>query len=390
MKTLSKLFCLKNSCIILDQDETNVFIAFSEEVDSKARKTVEDRLIRYFLPKAAVFTAISQNELEIKIKRLNPEKKDSLQSPKESKPESDLMEIVKTPPVINLLNSILSEAIIKNVSDIHVELSDSTCNIRYRINGDMSIAFETDTEKGKALISRIKLLSQLNILEHRRCQDGRFSFTQTDQVCDVRVSCIPTLYGESVVMRLLGGYSSIPDLHELGFSTDEMEQILKLTEKEQGLILVSGATGNGKTTTMASILSRLNSPEKKIISVEDPVEFKIPGIIQIQVDESCGKTFSQILKKVLRHDPDILLVGEIRDKESAVLACRMALTGHLVISSVHTGKAEDCMTRLTDLGIPPFIVKDVVKGIIWQELVKTKDGKRTVKACIKETWKEAC
>ena len=261
----------------------------------------------------------------------------------------------------------------KKASDIHIDEDTEGMKVRYRKDGKLFFMLEEERSKGEAVIARIKLLSDLNIMEHRRCQDGRFDYKKGVNTYDIRVSVMAGIEGESVVMRILGGDIKAPELETLGFSERQMEDIKTLMKMKSGLVLTAGPTGSGKTTTLAAIITRLNTQEINIITVEDPVEYRIKGVLQVGVDEESGQTFFEVLKRILRHDPDILMVGEIRDEKTAAMACRMALTGHLVFASIHTSSCEETPLRLTDMGVPPYITGAVLKGVISQRLVEKRE-----------------
>jgi len=381
MKNLSKLFCMRNRCIILYEDEALVKIGCV-----KTDESTRERLGRYFRNRTVLFETMDCETFDILVKRMGTPGARERTILYEA---ADPLEEAKKAPVVNLTSSILEDGILQKVSDIHIEVSDEKCTVRFRKDGRLFTNLETDLRTGRALIGRIKLLSNLNILEHRKCQDGRFDFVFGGKKHDIRVSCLPSGDCESVALRILGGGKEIPCLAELGFSPEELVKIRDFEKLEKGLILVTGSTGMGKTTTLASILSEMEKQNSKIITIEDPVEYTIPGTVQIQVDETIGKTFSEVLKRVLRHDPDILLIGEIRDRETASFACRLALTGHLVFGTLHTGSCEETVTRLLDLGAAPYILCDVLKGVIAQKLVPKKEGGRTVKAEIRSFDTEA-
>lgn len=375
MKNLSKIFCLRNRCLVLYEDETTVKIGFV-----KADESAQERLRRYFKNRNVIFDLMTAESFDILVKRIGtPEAKEN----KKQLHISDPMEEAKKAPVVNLTASILGDGIRRNASDIHIEVTEAKCTVRFRKDGNLSTNLETDCRTGRAIIGRIKLLSGLNILEHRKCQDGRFDFTYNGKTFDIRVSCLPSNECESVALRLLGGGRNIPSLEELGFSKEEIALIRQFEKLEKGLVLVTGSTGMGKSTTLASILNEMEKQQTKIITIEDPVEYTIPGTVQIQVEEEIGKTFPEVLKRVLRHDPDILLIGEIRDEETASFACRLALTGHLVFGTLHTGSTEETVTRLLDLSVAPYILSNVLKGVIGQKLVQKQGGGRTVNAEIR-------
>ena len=378
-KTLSAQFCEKNGLAVITENDEEVEIGFVKEIS----REVYERLERYYLPeKRIILNKISEEEFEVIIARLYSGS-GYFQSEKEEKTKSDERSAAKAAPAVNLLNSIISEGILRKATDIHINITKNEGVVRYRKDGKLHLMLKAEREKSEAVVARIKLLSDLNILEHRRCQDGRFDYVFKDSTYDLRVSIISGIEGESVVLRILGGDIRTPELEELGFTKKQLGEIRSLMKKESGLVLAAGPTGSGKTTTLASIISEINSEDINIITVEDPVEYRIKNIVQVSVEEEIGKSFAEVLKRILRHDPDILMVGEIRDEETAAIACRMALTGHLVFASIHTASCEETPLRLTDMGVPSYIVGAVLKGVISQRLVEKKGGGRTVKADIK-------
>lgn len=378
-KTLSAQFCEKNGLAVITENEEEVEIGFVKEIS----REVYERLERYYLPeKRIILNKISEEEFEVIIARLYSGS-GYFQSEKEEKTKSDERSAAKAAPAVNLLNSIISEGILRKATDIHINITKNEGVVRYRKDGKLHLMLKAEREKSEAVVARIKLLSDLNILEHRRCQDGRFDYGFKDSTYDLRVSIISGIEGESVVLRILGGDIRTPELEELGFTKKQLGEIRSLMKKESGLVLAAGPTGSGKTTTLASIISEINRDDINIITVEDPVEYRIKNIVQVSVEEEIGKSFAEVLKRILRHDPDILMVGEIRDEETAAIACRMALTGHLVFASIHTASCEETPLRLTDMGVPSYIVGAVLKGVISQRLVEKKGGGRTVKADIK-------
>lgn len=273
-------------------------------------------------------------------------------------------------PVVKLLNSLFRDAVQARASDIHIEPAEKTLRIRFRIDGILNENTLDDKRIVGALIQRLKLRAHLDIAEKRIPQDGRFNFKIKGKSFDVRVSTIPTAYGESVVMRLLDQSSPITDLGRLGIDADTVKRIEEIYSKPHGMLLVTGPTGSGKTTTLYSILGRLNSPERKILTVEDPIEYKIDRINQIQVNAKIELTFARVLRALLRQDPDVILVGEIRDAETAQIAMRAAITGHLVLATLHTNDAMTSAMRLIDMGAEGYMVAAAVKGIIGQRLIR--------------------
>lgn len=273
-------------------------------------------------------------------------------------------------PVVKLLNSLFRDAVQARASDIHIEPSEKCLRIRFRVDGILNENILDDKRIVNALIQRLKLRAHLDIAEKRLPQDGRFNFKIKGQSFDVRVSTIPTANGESVVMRLLAQSSQVTDLSQLGIDPQTVKQIEEIYSKPHGMLLVTGPTGSGKTTTLYSILQRLNSPERKILTVEDPIEYRVERVNQIQVNAKIDLTFARVLRALLRQDPDIIMVGEIRDAETAQIAMRAAITGHLVLATLHTNDAMTSAMRLIDMGSEGYMVAAAVKGIIGQRLIR--------------------
>jgi len=273
-------------------------------------------------------------------------------------------------PVIKLVNHIISEAVEKRASDIHLEPFAEDLILRYRIDG-MLHEFEAPPKKlNSAITTRIKIMAKLDISERRLPQDGRIKLKILGKDIDMRVSTLPTLYGESVVMRILDRSNLKVELEHLGFPKKQLEQLLVLINKPYGKLLVTGPTGSGKTTTLYAALDKINTSEKKIITVEDPVEYQMRGINQIHVKPQIGLTFASGLRSIVRQDPDVIMVGEIRDPETAEIAIQAALTGHLVFSTVHTNDAAGAITRLLDMGIENFLISSALLGVLAQRLVR--------------------
>ncbi|MEI8139522.1 MAG: GspE/PulE family protein [bacterium] len=274
--------------------------------------------------------------------------------------------------MIRFVNQIISEAIRRNATDIHLEPFETHLRLRYRIDG---ILQDIPLPKGiqkfrKAVASCVKIMAELDIAEHRKPHDGRIKVRSGDEEFDLRVSILPTRFGETVNMRILNRKSMFIDLQHLGLGEAQRPAIEALSSLPHGVILITGPTGSGKTTTLYATLSRMNTPAVKIITVEDPIEYQMEGINQIQVHAKIGLTFASILRSILRHDPDIVLIGEIRDAETADIAVRASLTGHLVFSTLHTNDAPSAITRLSDMGVEPYLVSSCLEGVIAQRLVR--------------------
>jgi len=281
-----------------------------------------------------------------------------------------LTELAFEAPVIKYLNNLITKAVDLRATDIHIENYKNKGRVRFRIDGILHDIEFLDENFARAVISRIKLLSNLNIAERRLPQDGKFSTKVASIVLDIRVSTIPMVHGEGVVMRLLYRERLSFDIKALGMEKDHYDLALKLISYPYGILLVTGPTGSGKTTTLYSMLTYLNSDEKKIITIEDPVEYQLEGINQIQVKPEIGLTFANALRSILRHDPDIIMVGEIRDRETAEISIHSALTGHLVLSTLHTNDAPSSLFRLIEMGIEEYLINASIIGVIAQRIVR--------------------
>ncbi|NLW62236.1 MAG: Flp pilus assembly complex ATPase component TadA [Synergistaceae bacterium] len=273
-------------------------------------------------------------------------------------------------PVVRLVNSILEQSVKEKASDIHIEPSDSTTSVRMRIDGMLFLTTEIPKNLHMPLIARIKILAGMDIAEKRRPQDGRILIKVSGKKMDMRVSTLPSIFGEKAVLRLLDQDNEHIGIEKLGFEHDQAEKLKQVVTAPHGIILVTGPTGSGKSTTLYSLLELINKPEVNIITIEDPVEYTIAGITQIQVNEKIDVTFGSALRSILRQDPDKLMVGEIRDQETAHLAVRVALTGHLVLSTLHTNDAPASINRLVDMGVPNFLIASSLRCIVAQRLVR--------------------
>jgi len=282
-----------------------------------------------------------------------------------------LRDLASEAPVVRMVNLILHKAVELGASDIHIEPFEEALRVRYRIDGILREGEAPQARLAAAVISRVKIMARLNIAERRLPQDGRIKLRVQGRELDLRVSTVPTLYGESAVMRLLDRQSIRFDLDALGFSGPGRRHFESALQRPHGIILVTGPTGSGKTTTLYTALSRLNSPERKIITVEDPVEYQLDGINQIQVKPAIGLTFAGALRSIVRQDPDIIMIGEMRDLETAKIAVQSALTGHLVLSTLHTNDAAGSVSRMLDMGVEDFLLGSTVIGILAQRLVRT-------------------
>lgn len=308
-------------------------------------------------------------------KNLSPEVEEAI-AQVTSKQKPDALKEVKdisslsNAPIAKIVNTILEFAMKSRASDVHIEPNEIKTRIRYRIDGILQEKLSLPASIHESLVSRIKILSQMKIDEKRVPQDGRFNFTSNNEEIDLRVSSLPTVFGEKIVMRLLRKSGGIPTLQQLGLDGPQLKRFEDGINKPYGIVLVTGPTGSGKTTTLYSVLTKLNTKAVNIITLEDPVEYQVDGINQVQINQKAGLTFASGLKSFLRQDPNIILVGEIRDKETTQLAIQAALTGHLVFSTLHTNDAATAIPRLTDLGGEPFLIASVISTIIAQRIVR--------------------
>jgi general secretion pathway protein E len=284
-----------------------------------------------------------------------------------------LKDLASEAPVIRLVNLILQRAVEQRASDIHVEPFESQLKVRYRIDGVLHEAEAPPSSSAAAVISRLKIMARLDIAERRLPQDGRIMLRIQGKALDLRVSTVPTSFGESVVMRLLDRQTVSFDFQSLGMDGERLEGFLEVLRNPHGILLVTGPTGSGKTTTLYTALSQLNTAERKIITVEDPVEYQLEGINQIQVKPSIGLDFAGALRSIVRQDPDVIMIGEMRDLETCRIAIQSSLTGHLVLSTLHTNSAAASITRLLDMGVESYLIASTVKGILAQRLVRRLD-----------------
>lgn len=283
----------------------------------------------------------------------------------------DLLDAEDEAPIIRLVNSLISQAVKEHASDIHIEPAERDLTVRFRIDGILYEKIRPPKKLQASIVSRVKIQAGLNIAEKRLPQDGRIRIKIAGKDIDIRVATVPTSYGERITMRLLDRSNILLDLTDLGFSPDNYAAMGGLVKKSHGIILVTGPTGSGKTTTLYACLSTINKPDLNILTIEDPVEYQLDGVSQTQVNSKINLTFASGLRSFLRHDPDVIMVGEIRDLETAEIAIQAALTGHLVLSTIHTNDAPGAITRLVDMGVEPFLVASSVIGILAQRLVRT-------------------
>lgn len=284
--------------------------------------------------------------------------------------DADYIDEINNAPAVRLVNSVISQAVKSRASDIHIEPCENFVKIRFRIDGQLQEVMRAARQTLSAIITRIKIMSNLNIAEKRLPQDGRVMITVDNKDIDMRISVLPTVFGEKIVIRILNRNSFLVTKDQLGIDSVQLAKLEKMIKIQNGIILLTGPTGSGKSTTLYTLLNELNTDEKNIITVEDPVEYMMEGISQVHVNNKIGLTFASGLRSILRQDPDIIMIGEIRDNETAEIAIRAAITGHLVLSTLHTNDAPSSISRLIDMGIQPFLVSTSLIGSIAQRLVR--------------------
>lgn len=279
-------------------------------------------------------------------------------------------EDIEDQPIIKFVNNMIAEAVRQRVSDIHLEPQEKKLVIRFRVDGKLIKYMDSSKELAPSVTSRIKFISGMNIAEKRIPQDGRIHYNINNQKIDMRVSSLPCVYGEKIVIRITTALGMKLDKKNIGFLPENLEKFDQLLTSSRGIILLSGATGSGKSTTLYAALSSLNTEDKNIVTVENPVEMVLPGATQVNINEKAGLTFASVLRSILRQDPDIIMIGEIRDQETADIAARAAITGHLVLSTIHTYNAASSVVRLIDMGVEPYMVSSSMLGVIAQKLVR--------------------
>jgi type II secretory ATPase GspE/PulE/Tfp pilus assembly ATPase PilB-like protein len=355
-----------NSAIKLREDEEEVLVGICNP-----ENTALVQYLKNFHGKPVIFRQIDHSELAGYLgKRLSILETGASRSPAADDERILLDRLANDAPIVNLVNSLMIEAIRKGASDIHIESFSDETRVRYRIDGALRIVGMIEKDKFPAVASRIKIMANLNIMERRLPQDGRISVHLGDGTFDVRVSIVPIAAGESIVLRLFNTNGTPLGLEELGIDAETLSLLRALIAVPHGLVLATGPTGSGKTTTLNAALRELASERVKIVTIEDPVEYLIQGVGQIQTHERIGLTFDSLLRRVLRQDPDIVMVGEIRDTPTAELSVRAALTGHLVLSTLHTNDAVSVIPRLKNMGVEPYLLAAVLRGAMAQRLVR--------------------
>jgi type IV pilus assembly protein PilB len=350
--------------LVAMEDPLNIF--YIEDIESETGRIAETVLASKTQIMDSIEKYMGRRNAEKAVEDFDKEK-----SANEELGEAELEDIsVTNSPVVRLINSLISQALKMDASDIHIEPLENRIRVRVRVDGELQEILTPSKHTQSAIVTRVKIIAGMNIAEKRLPQDGRIEMKIDNYIVDLRISVLPTAYGEKIVMRILDRNNFLKTKEELGFTQSNMEKFNALLEVPNGIILASGPTGSGKTTTLYAALYELNKLNKNIITIEDPVEYKIEGINQVQVNTKAGLLFSTGLRSILRQDPNIIMVGEIRDEETAEIAVRAAITGHMVISTIHTNDAVSTIMRLQDMGVKPFLVAASLRGIVAQRLVK--------------------
>jgi len=370
LDTVPPVIVKKYGVIPLFLVERTLSVAMSDPFDIRARDELRKKTMYnievMFAPPSEIQQAIIQY---YGVSGTLEEVLSSFESPEAGKKALPIT-AAEEAPITKLVNLLIIQAAQEKASDIHIEPEENRTRVRYRIDGIMHEVSSPPAHLHNPLVSRIKVMSKMDIAESRVPQDGRFEYNFEAREIDVRVSTYPTIYGEAVVMRLLDKQAIILDMKDLGFNEANLKRFKTTITRPYGIILVTGPTGSGKTTTLYATLNTINTPERNIVTVEDPVEYELPGIRQSQINPKAGLVFANALRSMLRQDPDIILVGEVRDLETARVAIEAALTGHLVFSTLHTNDAVGALTRLTDMGVEPFLTSSSVAAVIAQRLVR--------------------
>ena len=375
MEQVSERF-LKERCILpLGHTGEGIVLAMADPLDAYAVRAMQlvtgMTMVRRVAAERAIRSALDRlYESERSSVRDIIDEQAWAMTPSAEEDVERLKDLASEAPVVRLVDTILKEAVTSSASDIHIEPFEHRLAFRYRVDGVLREAESPAVQVAPALISRIKIMAGLNIAERRLAQDGRIRLRIQGRKVDLRVSTLPSLHGESVVIRLLQHDAVPPDFTVLGFGADNRASVEAMLASHDGVVLATGPTGSGKTTTLYAALHRLTKPECKIVTVEDPVEYEVPQVTQVHVNAEIGLTFANLLRSIVRHDPDIIMIGEMRDHETAEVAVRSALTGHMVLSSLHTNDAPGAVTRLLDMGVADYLVASTLRGVIAQRLVR--------------------
>lgn len=375
LNLLTKDFAIKNNVISIEANEKRIVIATNDPMNFYLMDEIiirTGRNVKFVLAtKTNIENAISQYYDEISSEvRENLNKQFEIDKLTVLNLDEQLKNEIENSPIVKFVNNLIFNAISFNASDIHIEPNNLNTKIRMRVDGQLIEKIEISSKIHNSLVTRIKIMAKLDIAEKRIPQDGRIEIQDNNKTFDLRVSTLPTVYGEKIVIRVLGGMGNLLDIKKLGFNPINREVLNKILKSPNGIILVSGPTGSGKTTTLYSILKEVNKSTVNIVTIEDPVEYRIEGISQVQVNNKTGLSFANGLRSILRQDPDIIMLGEIRDNETAEIAVKASITGHLVLSTIHTNSACGTIPRLIDMDIEPFLLSSSIVGVISQRLIK--------------------
>lgn len=358
----------RSSVIPIGFRDGSLLLAMSDPLDVE---TIDDMYLRTQMQIQPVVATASQIDYAVEKYITASDAFEGLAASMAEDVEEDIEAIVdEDVPVVRLVNQLIREAVMDKASDIHLEPGANGVRVRFRVDGVLHEVMTAPSSARAGIVSRIKVMADMDISERRRPQDGRIGLVVNERMMDMRVATLPTPFGENVVIRVLNHESEQPQLEDLGMGKEQQEIVQRFLARSYGEILVSGPTGSGKSTTLYAALTRINDPSLKIITIEDPIEYQVAGVTQMAVNPGIGLTFAHLLRTVLRSDPDIVMVGEIRDEETAQIATRAALTGHLVLSSIHTNDAPSALTRLTDMRVAPFVASSALIGVIAQRLVR--------------------
>lgn len=373
-------FCRDNGVLPFRREDDTVYVATDDplrlDILDEVRLLVRGHTEPVIMPKTALATLINAS-FDRKSRQLGADldQLEEAETPYAEEVSLDINDLLEAgddddAPVIRFVNSLFVQSVRERASDIHIEPGEREIVVRFRIDGVLKEITSPPKRFASSIVTRVKIMAGLNIAEKRLPQDGRIRIKMAGKDIDIRVATAPMVHGERITMRLLDKSSVLLDIRDIGFSEGDLSQLVKLIYRPHGIILVTGPTGSGKTTTLYSALSEINSPDKNILTIEDPVEYQLQGISQMQVNPKISLTFATGLRSYLRHDPDVIMVGEIRDVETAEMAIQASLTGHLVFSTLHTNDAAGAFTRLTDMGIEPFLVSSTVIASLAQRLVR--------------------
>ncbi|MDM8534736.1 ATPase, T2SS/T4P/T4SS family [Clostridiaceae bacterium HSG29] len=367
-KMINEKFARKNGLISIKIDNGKLIVAMADPLDLRVIDDIFVITGMQVEPRLATKSSIKRTIDKVYKKSLKNDRNKKADYSGMTTLDSDVN--ISNAPIVKLVNKIITAGLKAKASDIHIEPSNDKVRVRFRVDGDLREYMKSEMSNHAPLVTRIKIMGEMDISEKRKPQDGRIETIIDSHLVDMRISALPTVYGEKVVIRLLDRSSVVIDKKILGLTKKDLTLIEKMMKYPQGMILVTGPTGSGKTTTLYTMLNELNVDTKNIITVEDPVEYRLNGINQVQVNLKAGLTFATGLRSILRQDPDIVMIGEIRDSETAEIAIRASITGHLVLSTLHTNDTASTIARLIDMGIEPYILSSSLAGIISQRLVK--------------------